>query len=305
MLHFFKLLKYINLNEYLRFLDLIKNKIYLGSFVSFYPIFTYKTNIPSMYRCLIADDNIIERDLLFMHLSSIEKIKVVAICNSGEEALKYLKESTVDIVFSDIDMPGITGIGLLKELKQHPVFIFVSSYTEYAAESYNLDAIDYIVKPATIERVQKSIEKAIEYIEIKNRVHMDTDRLATGQEFQEIGSHISTDGFFFIRENNNYTKLNIQEITFIESMGDFSRIHTIGQKKFVVLVSLKNIEKQLSQKVFKRVHRQYIINILHTNTVNGSEIFLADKNVIPLSVSYRQNLVESVLDKKLLKRFGD
>ncbi|WP_353550077.1 LytTR family DNA-binding domain-containing protein [Sediminibacterium sp. KACHI17] len=258
-----------------------------------------------MYRCLIADDNIIERDLLFMHLSSIEKIKVVAICSSGEEALKYLKESTVDIVLSDIDMPGISGIGLMKELKKHPVFIFISSYTEYAAESYNLDAVDYIVKPASLERVQKSIDKAIEYIEIKNRVHIDTDRLTSGQELHEIGSHISTDGFFFIRENNNYTKLNIQEITFIESMGDFSRIHTIGQKKFVVLVNLKNIEKQLSQKIFKRIHRQFIINILHANTINGNEIVLDDKNVIPLSVSYRQNLVESVLEKKLLKRFGD
>lgn len=258
-----------------------------------------------MYRCLIADDNIIERDLLFMHLSSIEKVKVVAICSSGEEALQYLKESTVDIVLSDIDMPGMTGIGLLKELKQHPVFIFVSSYTEYAAESYNLDAIDYIVKPATLERVQKAIDKAIDYIEIKNQSHHYSDKIQQGSTLEEIGSHISTDGFFFIRENNNYTKLNIHDITFIESMGDFSRIHTTGQKKFVVLVSLKNIERQLTQKIFKRVHRQFIINILQTNTVNNNEILLSDKSVIPLSMSYRQNLIESVLDKKLLKRFGD
>jgi len=88
-------------------------------------------------------------------------------------------------------------------------------------------------------------------------------------------------------------------------MGDFSRIHTTGQKKFVVLVSLKNIERQLTQKIFKRVHRQFIINILQTNTVNNNEILLSDKSVIPLSMSYRQNLIESVLDKKLLKRFGD
>lgn len=258
-----------------------------------------------MYRCLITDDNIIERDLLFMHLSSIEQIKVVAICNSGEEAMAYLQHSPVDIVFSDIDMPGISGISMLKEMKHHPVFIFVSSYPEYAAESYNLDAIDYIVKPATQERIKKAITKAIDYIEIKKNIPIEQERIVQEQSVEEIGGNISTDGFFFIKENNNYLKLNVRDVTYIESMGDFSRIHTIEQKKFVVLVSLKNIERQLSTKVFKRVHRQFIVNILQTNIVNGNEIQLIDKSIIPLSTSYRQQLVESVLDKKLLKRFGE
>lgn len=258
-----------------------------------------------MYRCLITDDNIIERDLLFMHLSAIEQVKVVAICTSGEEAMQQLKETQVDIVFSDIDMPGISGINLLKGLKHHPVFIFVSSFPEYAAESYNLDAIDYIVKPISAERVQKAIDKAIDYIEIKKNSNLDQERIMHEQAIEEIGSNLSTNSFFFIKENNNYLKLNVHDVTYIESMGDFSRIHTIDQKKFVVLVSLKNIEKQLSTKVFKRVHRQFIVNILQTTVVNGSEIQLIDKSIIPLSSSYRQNLIESVLDKKLLKRFGE
>lgn len=258
-----------------------------------------------MYSVLIADDNIIERDVIASHLSRIKKVKVVAECTDGAETSAYLSLHQIDIVFSDVDMPRLNGINLLKGIQNPPVFIFISSYPEYAAESYNLDAIDYIVKPTTLERVQKAIDKAIDYIEIKNQSHHYSDKIQQESTLEEIGSHISTDGFFFIRENNNYTKLNIQEITFIESMGDFSRIHTTGQKKFVVLVSLKNIEKQLTQKIFKRVHRQFIINILQTNTVNNNEILLSDKSVIPLSMSYRQNLIESVLDKKILKRFGD
>jgi len=258
-----------------------------------------------MYSVLIADDNIIERDVIASHLSRIKKVKVVAECTDGAETSAYLSLHQIDIVFSDVDMPRLNGINLLKGIQNPPVFIFISSYPEYAAESYNLDAIDYIVKPITLERVQKAIDKAIDYIEIKNQPHHYSDKIQQESTLEEIGSHISTDGFFFIRENNNYIKLNIQEITFIESMGDFSRIHTTGQKKFVVLVSLKNIEKQLTQKIFKRVHRQFIINILQTNTVNNNEILLSDKSVIPLSMSYRQNLIESVLDKKLLKRFGD
>lgn len=91
--------------------------------------------------------------------------------------------------------------------------------------------------------------------------------------------------------------MNIQDITHIESMGDFSKIHTTGQKKFVVLVSLKNIEKQLSPKIFRRVHRQFIINILQVGVVNSAEVQLLDKTVIPISSAYRQSLIESVIEK--------
>jgi len=258
-----------------------------------------------MYTAIIADDNLIERDALALHLSRIKDLTVLAECSNGEETAAFLKKKSVDIVFSDIDMPRLNGIDLLKGISKPPVFIFVSSYPEYAAESYNLDAIDYIVKPASFERVQKAIDKAIEYIEIKSNTKLYSEKVVADAPMIEIGSQVSTENFFFIKENNNYNKLNIHDITHIESMGDFSKIHTVGQKKFVVLVSLKNIEKQLSAKIFRRVHRQFIVNLLHVSTVNHAEILLLDKTAIPVSTSYRQSLIESVVEKKLLKRFGD
>lgn len=258
-----------------------------------------------MYTVIIADDNLIERDALALHLSRIKNVSVVAECSNGEETATFLKNQPVDMVFSDIDMPRLTGIDLLKGITKPPVFIFVSSYPEYAAESYNLDAIDYIVKPASAERVKKAVDKAIEYIEIKNNTKLYSEKIVPDIPLVEFGNQISTENFFFIKENNNYNKLNIQDITHIESMGDFSKIHTTGQKKFVVLVSLKNIEKQLSPKIFRRVHRQFIINILQVGVVNSAEVQLLDKNVIPISSAYRQSLIESVIEKKLLKRFGD
>lgn len=258
-----------------------------------------------MYTVIIADDNLIERDALALHLSRIKNITILAACSNGEETAALLKKQPVDIVFSDIDMPRLSGINLLKGIAKPPVFIFVSSYPEYAAESYNLDAIDYIVKPASFERVQKAVEKAIEYIEIKGNTKLYSEKVVPNAPILEIGSQVSTENFFFIKENNNYNKLNIHDITHIESMGDFSKIHTVGQKKFVVLVSLKNIEKQLSAKIFRRVHRQFIVNLLHVNTLNNVEIVLLEKIAIPVSTSYRQNLIESVVEKKLLKRFGD
>jgi two-component system, LytTR family, response regulator len=258
-----------------------------------------------MYTVIIADDNLIERDALSFHLSRIKNIQVVAACSNGEETVALLKKQPIDIVFSDIDMPRLNGIDLLKGISNPPVFVFISSYTEYAAESYNLDAIDYIVKPASFDRVQKAVEKAIEYIEIKNNTKFYSEKVESGNQIPEFGSQISTENFFFIKENNNYNKLNIHDITHIESMGDFSKIHMVGQKKFVVLVSLKNIEKQLSPKIFRRIHRQFIINILQVGVVNTHEVHLLDKTAIPISNTYRQSLIESVVERKLLKRFGE
>lgn len=258
-----------------------------------------------MYQCLVADDNIIERDVLLMHLSNMPEIEIVGQCANGLEVIGYLQKHHIDIVISDIDMPELSGINLLRLIKHPPVFIFISSYPEYAAESYDLDVIDYIVKPATFERVLKAVEKATEYIEIKKDTKQYSEKITAEQVAQEIGGQISTESFFFIKENNNYTKLNIADITHIESMGDFSRIHTVGQKTYVVLVSLKNIEKQLSPNIFRRIHRQYIANLLHISVLNGTEVHLTDKTTIPLSNAYRQTIIETVVDKKLLKRFSE
>lgn len=281
-------------------------KLFAINYLSLLIFTSIKVHIQQkMYTAIIADDNIIERDALALHLSRIKNIKIVAACSNGEETASLLQKLSIDIVFSDIDMPLLNGIDLLKGIAKPPVFIFISSYPEYAAESYNLDAIDYIVKPAGFERVQKAVDKAIEYIEIKNNAKLYSEKVTPDAPIIEIGSQVPTENFFFIKENNNYNKLNVQDITHIESMGDFSKIHTVGQKKFVVLVSLKNIEKQLSAKIFRRIHRQFIINLLQVSVVNNAEVLLLDKTSIPISTSYRQNLIESVVEKKLLKRFGD
>lgn len=259
-----------------------------------------------MYNCLIADDNLVERDALEMHLSKINQLRIVATCSSGSEAAQVLLQEKVDIVFSDIDMPDLSGIGLIKSLSNPPVFIFVSSYTEFAAESYSLDVIDYVVKPALFDRVLKSVEKAIEYIEIKKQTKAtSTITIPEPAGFHEIGSRTASDEYFFIKDQNGFTKLLVADVMFIESMGDFSRIHTVQHKSFVVLVSLKNIEKQVSPNVFRRVHKQYIVNLSHIHSVMSAELQLSDKQHIPVSQLYKQNLLESVVERKLLKRFSE
>lgn len=250
-----------------------------------------------MYKCLVVDDNIIERDAVIMHLSKIKKVKIVAECSNGLDALEVLQKNEVDIVISDIDMPNLTGIGLIKNLKKVPIFIFVTAFTEFAAESFNLNVIDYIVKPASFERILKAVNKAIDVLDAKQSIEKNN----TNEQYSKT---VNADDYFFIKENSNYIKLHLADVIFIESMGDFSKLHTINNKKHIVLISLKNIDKQLPPNRFTRIHKQYIINLLHIVSVGNTEITLSNNSIVPISNVYKQELLEAVVEKKTLKRFG-
>ncbi len=257
------------------------------------------------YRCIIIEDNILERDALEMKLNKIDSLVVKAVLADGMEAVSVLKNEDIDIVFSDIDMPDLSGIELLKSLKNPPVFIFISSHSEHAAESFNLDVIDYIVKPAKIERLIKAVDKAIEYINAKRKVQAETPAkpIATPQAATDFIRTIDAHEYFFIKENNNYNKLNVGDVLFIESMGDFSKISTTGNKSHMVLISLKNLEKQLPENLFIRIHKQYIINVLHIKNISVSDIKLSNNLVIPVSIAYKQALQDNLINKKTLTRF--
>lgn len=251
-----------------------------------------------MYTCLIADDQMIERDLLSLFVSKITKLQLIGVCKNGLEIAAILQEKQVDIVFTDIDMPELSGVGLLKSLQQPPVFIFISSYPEYAAESFNLDAIDFIVKPLQFDRFLKGVNKAIDYIELKKSATI------LNQQLPESPIEKTTDGeeFFFIKDNLAYIKVFTKDAVYIESMGDFSRIHTTQKKIYTILVSMKNLELQLSPKVFMRVHKQFIINLNHLVSLKQNEIILTGKQQVLISNAYKQILIDVTIQKNLLKR---
>ncbi|MDY0904562.1 LytTR family DNA-binding domain-containing protein [Pedobacter sp. CFBP9032] len=246
------------------------------------------------YKCLIIDDNEIERDALEMHLKKISQLEIIAICKNGIEAADFLSRNNIDIVFSDIDMPELSGIALLKSIKKHPLFVFITAYSEYAAESYEVDAIDFVVKPATFPRILKAANKAIEYLELKNKVS------GTAEAVQEVSDNHS-DHFFF-KETKGISKLKYNDVIYIESLGDFSKIFTENDMH-IILVSLKNLEKQLPKNLFARVHKQYMININHIVTLTTHEVHMNHNFIVPISASNRQELLESAIDKKILSRF--
>lgn len=239
-----------------------------------------------MYTCLIADDKLIQRDVMQLHLKKIANLRIAAVCANGLEAYEALLREPVDIVFSDIHMPELTGMELLKSLKTPPVFIFISDYPEYAAESYALDVIDYIVKPVTFERLLKAVNKAIEYIELK----------------KQVNTPAGVDDHFFIRESSDMVKLRFAEVLYIESMGNFSKIHMLAGKPHLALVILKNLESQLPAGMFTRVHKQYIINHAFIASIGAGDITLQGNVNVPLSQSYRQAIMDKVVQGKIVNR---
>jgi two-component system, LytTR family, response regulator len=257
------------------------------------------------YKCLIADDNLLDRDVLEMYLSKIESLKIEAVCSDGLLAAAALQQQEIDIVFSDIDMPNLTGMELLQSLKQAPVFVFISSYAEHAAESYSMDVIDFIVKPVTLARLMKAANKAIEYIELKKKTR-DTNIKNIDEPVQDESKNLinSLTGkdHFFIKENYDYIKIHYSEVAYIESMGNFSCIYTLQNKKHITLLSLKSIEAYLANHNFMRVHKQYIINLKHIVSLSSNgDLFLLGGYSVSVSNSHKAELME-IINKNILVR---
>lgn len=240
-----------------------------------------------MYKCLIADDSPIDRDVVEMYVSKIENLQIVALCDNGLEAATALQNNEIDIVFSDIDMPDLSGLELKQSLQKPSVFIFISSYAEHAAESYNIDVIDFITKPVSFTRLLKATNKAIEYIELKKKTNIDKVENITEIKNETI----------FVKDDNGFTQIKLSDIICVESMGNFSKIYTI-LKTHIILVSLKNIDEQLLNKNFKRVHKQYIANLPHIISINKEgELKLSNNQLIPLGSIYKATLMEAIQQK--------
>lgn len=251
------------------------------------------------YTCIVADDDSMERELLISLLEKMPAFSTITPCKSALEVTDMLHRQKADIVFSDIDMPDMSGMELLKSLKQPPAFVFITSYPDYAAESYELDAVDYIVKPVTLPRLTRAVNKVVEYLQHK--------QLAAGLS-SPAGERPITSGekesdSFYIKETKGYTRLLYSQVVYVESMGDFCRIFTTDGKVHIVLVGLKNIEPQLPEDSFVRVQKQFIINIHHISTITTDTIEMTNGHGVLYSAYYKQKLMDLTVNLKLISRF--
>lgn len=220
---------------------------------------------------LIVDDNEIARDVVSQIAGRIKDVNIVAECADALQAYNVLQEKVVDVILLDIEMPGMSGLELTRNLANGPVIIFTTSKRDYAVEAFELNVADYIIKPVTPARLIQAMDKAREL-------------LASAEEEMKVND----DEFIFIRDSNIIRRLNLNDILFVESMRDYVKLHTT-QKFYAIHNTLKAVEDRLPSQRFLRVHRSYIVAIDKIDTIRDGVIVVQDKTV-PVADAYRATL---------------
>lgn len=233
--------------------------------------------------CVILEDEPLARSLMEAYVSKVPHLQLVNSFSNSLEALDFLRENKVDILFSDIQMPDITGIALLKILSKKPLVILTTAYSEYAIEGYELDVFDYLLKPISFERFLKSVEKAT--LRLTN-----TEAEKSIVNIQPVQNQEVAPNFIFIKDGTKLIKITLDEILYIEGLKDYVSIYT-KDKKIVSLQTLKSLETQLPQNQFIRVHNSYIIAFNAIEVVDKERILIG-KNYIPISDTYKKAFKE-------------
>jgi DNA-binding LytR/AlgR family response regulator len=223
-------------------------------------------------KCLIVDDNTMARMALKQLVSQVPTLELVAECSDAIEASTQIIASPVDLLLLDIEMPQMSGLELIKKMgKQRPLIIFTTAKTDYAVEAFELNVVDYLIKPITLPRFKQAIEKATETIESSK---------------QEV--KVEEQGFVFVKDNGVLKRISIDDILFLEAMGDYVKVHT-PQKFHVVHATLKSIEEKLPSSKFLRVHRSYIVAINKIDYIQEGTISIG-KTSIPVADTHKSNL---------------
>ena len=222
--------------------------------------------------CLIVDDNKLARTTMKQLVSQVKDIRLAGECADAMEAYNLLQQQPVDLLLLDIEMPGMTGLELIKNLGgKKPIIVFTTSKTEYAVEAFELNVADYIVKPVTPARFIQAIDRAREIF--NSRV-------------EEV--KMNEEEFIFIRDSNVVRRLKVDDILFAEAMGDYVKLYT-AQKFFAIHATLKNVEERLPSSLFTRVHRSYVVAIPKIDTVQDGAIVINGK-LVPVADAYRASL---------------
>ena len=229
-------------------------------------------------RCLLIDDEPPALKILASYISNINGLEIVAQCKNAIEALDILHQKTIDVIFLDIKMPKILGTEFLKNLSHPPKVIFVTAYRDYAVEGYELDAVDYLVKPVSFERFFKAITKL-------NRA-IDKEAVTTSIEYTS-----NPEAFVYLKVDKDMKKIFVNDIVYIESWKDYVKLFLANGKSILVKQSISAMENLLSDHKFMRVHRSYMVSLNKISGYNGLSVQL-DTKEIPIGRLYKQVVME-------------
>ncbi|WP_055436993.1 LytR/AlgR family response regulator transcription factor [Lacinutrix algicola] len=224
--------------------------------------------------CLIVDDEAIAREIIATHLSKIDNIEIVKSCSNAVDAFNCINANKIDLIFLDINMPEISGIAFAKSINKDIKVIFTTAYRDYAVEGFELQAVDYLLKPIAFQRLLKAVNT---YFEVYNTKEIETSK-----------TEIASD-FMFVRSDRRMIKIDFNAIVYIESYSDYIKIH-LANETIVTRETITAIEAKLPKQQFMRIHRSYIISVKHIESFTNEHITIS-KKALPISRSYKKEIL--------------
>lgn len=241
-----------------------------------------------MARVIIVDDEPLALDVMETYIDKLPSLELVARCENAIQAFDVLSREEVDIMFLDIQMPQLTGIDFLKSLSNPPLVIFTTAYPNYAIEGYELNVIDYLLKPISFERFMKAVNKALSQLELQN----DTATAVPAATESSEGAD-----FIFVKADKKLIKVNYDDILYVEGLKDYVIIK-MATSRVITLQTMKSLESKLPSGIFKRIHRSYIVNLDKIKAVVGNMVEV-DKKHLPIGKNYRDQLLKIINKNRL------
>ena len=234
------------------------------------------------YKVLIVDDELEARNLLIHYLKHLPDCTLVGVCKNAVSALQVISEQSVDLLFVDIHMPGLSGVELAKSIPSHIKVIFTTAHREYAVEGFELMIVDYLLKPISLDRFLRAVYKFIR----ESKSEQDTKQnFADKEEFRE---------FMFVRSERRMVKIAFSDILYVESLQDYLKIH-LKNEVLVVRETLAKMKEHLGNKRFMRCHRSFIVGVQHISSYTN-EYLTVGQNIIPISRSNKEQVISKLQD---------
>ena len=231
--------------------------------------------------CLVIDDEPLAREGLAQYVQDLDFLHLIAQCESPLEAEAWLEQA--DLIFLDVQMPKLNGIDFLKSLRQPPLVVLTTAYPQYALEGYQLDVLDYLLKPITFDRFYQSAQKA-----------------KAQWQLRQAQPTAAPDDYFFIKVEHKYEKIAVSEILWVEAMQNYVMIHTPHQKH-MTLLTLKSVAERLPAAQFIQTHKSFIVAKNKITSLEGNQIFVGSQ-MVPISRGYRDKVIDELVSQNLLKR---
>lgn len=241
-----------------------------------------ETQFALMLRCIAIDDEELALELLVDNISKVPFLELVAACSNPLEAVKLMQDKPVDLIFLDIQMPGLTGLQFIQSgLAANCMFILITAYEKYALEGYNLDVVDYLVKPVALERFLKACNKAQELHQLRSKIKHDVP-----------GSPAAD--YFFVNVDYSLVKVQKSDIAWIEGLRDYIKIHLVSSPKAIMTrMSIKAIEEELTGPAFVRIHKSYLVAVSAITSVRKNSVFMQTME-LPIGENYREAFYNAI-----------